>query len=131
MPYFKRDKAAAKIQESDWRNLVRSAAREAKFVARPCVYCGVLMTPCTPETQGRRWTNETKDHIVPRCKGGTVVVPCCEGCNRDKHHLTIDEWRCVLMFRMKRPILFYHFELIALRNLLIKWTSLIGRLVTC
>lgn len=129
MPYFKRDKAAANVQEADWRKLVKLAQRQFEYVPKPCAYCGITMTLNTQETQGNV-TNETKDHITPRCKGGVITVACCEGCNRDKHHLSMNEWRCVLMFRRRRPVVFY-FERIAAQNALVNLSSLLSRLLSC
>lgn len=125
MPYFKRDKAAANVQEADWRKLVKLAQRQFEYVPKPCAYCGITMTLNTQETQGNV-TNETRDHITPRCKGGTITVACCEGCNRDKHHLSLSEYRAVLCVR-RRTLHLFHFERQAARIWLTRAAMLLTR----
>ena len=60
---------------------------------RSCFYCGKALS--------RR--RATKDHIIPRSKGGndscTNVVNACRLCNRDKGCLTLTEFRLVMAFR--------------------------------
>ena len=60
---------------------------------RHCYYCG--------EQLSRR--RATKDHIVPRSKGGsneqTNIVDACRMCNSEKGRLSIDEFRLVMAFR--------------------------------
>lgn len=43
-----------------------------------CVYCG------DPATD--------RDHVVPRSRGGTEIVPACRPCNCSKHAKTPTEW---------------------------------------
>lgn len=68
-------------------------------------------------------TSETLDHIVPKCKGGTATVIVCQRCNRDKHHLSLSEWRAVLTVRRRIPHVFYY-EWRALQMALIHATYL-------
>lgn len=61
---------------------------------------------------GLRWS-ATKDHIHPRCLGGTVTVPCCLHCNHLKADMTADKWWWVMNtfpnwwrdFRSRRDLL--------------------------
>jgi hypothetical protein len=64
----------------------------------------------------------TRDHVVPRCKGGGgsrvnqhVTVYCCNACNQDKGSLTLNEWRAALSWRHMRPYVFA-FEWRMLKN---------------
>lgn len=62
----------------------------------PCYYCGVIMGK-------RKAKKPTRDHVVPKFKGGTNknsnIVWCCLDCNRSKGSLTLDEFRAVLAVR--------------------------------
>jgi 5-methylcytosine-specific restriction endonuclease McrA len=62
----------------------------------PCAYCGATLSTL-PGARNRA----TRDHIWPRSRfvqprahkvDGLTLVPCCQRCNTDKGHLTIDEW---------------------------------------
>lgn len=61
-----------------------------------CWYCGKLLF-WYPGHGGRRPADlATKDHLVPRCKGGRGaenLVPACYGCNVRKADLTLEEYR--------------------------------------
>jgi hypothetical protein len=83
----------------DWR-------RADKF--SQCVYCGCVLSVPT-DVDDNTPTAATLDHIVPKCRGGQVKVWACLACNRDKAHLSLNEWRIVLSVRRRRPVLF-HFE---------------------
>lgn len=52
-----------------------------------CFYCGVQLTKLTA----------TRDHVVPRSKGGlntaTNLVLACGPCNHEKGNLNLDEYR--------------------------------------
>lgn len=122
--HFLRDKAAATIQQRDWERAVKRAGRIADFISKPCPYCGTLMT-LMDDVQVL--TSETLDHIVPKCKGGTATVIVCQRCNRDKHHLSLSEWRAVLTVRRRRPHIF-HFERMALQTSLLRLSFWIQRL---
>lgn len=78
-----------------------------------CFYCG---------RQVRAWKNvprvepppdtRTADHVLPQCRGGKYgkLVTACLACNRDKNHLTLDEFRVVVAFRAgKVPLPAYKF----------------------
>jgi 5-methylcytosine-specific restriction endonuclease McrA len=60
---------------------------------RHCYYCGKLLS--------RR--KATKDHVIPRSKGGSDstqnIVDACRDCNKEKGCLTIEEFRVVMAFR--------------------------------
>ena len=57
---------------------------------QPCEYCGVTMDMHHP------WRRPTRDHILPRSKGGTNVqsnlTPSCAMCNETKGAMTIREF---------------------------------------
>lgn len=63
-----------------------------------CCYCGVQMLirekrdPPHPQRL-------TRDHVVPRSKGGRLIVECCSKCNLDKGILSLEEFRLVLAYR--------------------------------
>jgi 5-methylcytosine-specific restriction endonuclease McrA len=60
---------------------------------RHCFYCGKALS--------RR--RATKDHVIPRSKGGSNaqknIVDACRKCNSEKGCLTIEEFRVVMAFR--------------------------------
>jgi 5-methylcytosine-specific restriction endonuclease McrA len=67
---------------------------------RHCFYCGRALSR----------TKATKDHMMPRSKGGSNasrnIVDACKRCNCDKGCLTLDEFRIVMAFRqgvVKKP----------------------------
>ena len=61
-----------------------------------CFYCGTFLTRAC----GRQIaSSKTRDQVEPRCKGGYVTVDCCFSCNQDKHSLTLQEYRLVIMYR--------------------------------
>lgn len=74
---------------------------------KDCPYCGVKMTRKAKYRNTARYA--TTDHITPRCDGGTETLMCCLGCNNDKGHLTINEWRMALCVRYQH-IHFFYFE---------------------
>lgn len=45
---------------------------------RGCPYCGRLIVPGHPELA------PTRDHVLPRSKGGTALLIVCWRCNNDK-----------------------------------------------
>jgi hypothetical protein len=86
-----------------------------------CAYCGVQMTN---GCDGQWPTAETRDHMLPRCRGGTKLARVCLACNRDKMHLTVNEWRIVLMWRSKHLVIFYFERSRA-------WMTILHLLTTC
>lgn len=104
--HFQRDKAAARAQQRDWERAVKLAKREAEFISKPCPYCGVLMT--MSDGNPNVLTSESEDHIVPKCRGGRATIVVCIACNRDKHHLSLNEYRAVLCVRRRTLHLFYY-----------------------
>ena len=105
--HFQRDKAAARVQQRDWEKAVKLAGRAADFISKPCPYCGTPMT--MTDGNPNVLTSESEDHIVPRCKGGRATIIVCVACNRDKHHLSLSEYRAVLCVR-RRTLHLFHFE---------------------
>ena len=49
---------------------------------KSCVYCGDQAT--------------TKDHTVPRSRGGRKTVPCCRPCNSVKGDMDYDDWMLIV-----------------------------------
>ena len=43
-----------------------------------CVYCGDIAT--------------TKDHVIPKSRGGRTTLPCCLRCNRAKGNLFLSQF---------------------------------------
>jgi len=52
----------------------------------PCFYCGVRLRPKGPYMR-------TKDHVVPKSRGGTKTVEACLKCNADKKDMSLEEFR--------------------------------------
>lgn len=44
-----------------------------------CSYCGA-------------WGMMTRDHVVPKSRGGTCIVPACHRCNCSKGDLDLWQW---------------------------------------
>lgn len=66
--------------------------RKKKRKSGNCVYCG------------RHSNTLTRDHVIPRSKGGTSessnLVKCCQSCNASKGDMTPEEWaESILNFR--------------------------------
>lgn len=61
-------------------------ARLTRYHGRMCPYCERQMdiygTSLVP----------TRDHIIPKIKGGREVLICCKFCNNLKGHMMPDEW---------------------------------------
>jgi hypothetical protein len=52
-----------------------------------CFYCGCLIA------KRRSWMEAEDDHMpVPKCKGGTMVVPACVSCHDMKDRFPLDRW---------------------------------------
>ena len=83
------------------------------FHGAPCPYCGQTMSRYG-DVNAPNYA--TADHIVPQCRGGRETIRACRACNQDKMHLSLAEWRLVLMLRHRRFIVF-HYEWVALRHL--------------
>jgi len=48
----------------------------------------------------------TRDHIVPKSKGGRETILVCGACNADKMHLSLREYRAVLCVRRLSLVIF-------------------------
>lgn len=83
-----------------------------------CVYCGARLS----------WEERTGDHFVAKSRGGQVIVDCCLSCNRDKGHLSLNEWRAVLSLRNRR-IHIFSFERWVLRGLVWAFAPIVMRLI--
>lgn len=84
-----------------------------------CAYCGCTMQskqPARPQGMPRKaWRGllysvrfSTRDHVVPKSKGGQGTVRVCQICNREKYNMSLDEYRMVRLLRYGK--LFFHFE---------------------
>lgn len=61
-----------------------------------CVYCGAEF----------HWMTLTKDHLLPRSRGGkhgNNIAPACKPCNASKGNLTPREYAAVLRVRGQSP----------------------------
>lgn len=71
-----------------------------------CPYCGCKLTEFKGDDADEAGTERSKDHMVPQRVGGQVhrnLVWACIACNRDKHHLSLLEWRVVRAMRGQSP----------------------------
>jgi hypothetical protein len=106
-----------------------------------CPYCDCEMS-YKPVVKHETFASNqaTRDHIVPRCKGGTgsksnpwATVFVCFACNQDKGSLTLNEWRAALSWRHRRLWMFA-FEWRALKTMprcVAYHLGTLARLVTC
>lgn len=75
-----------------------------------CWYCGCELT--APLGAGTLPTTATRDHVVPRSKGGANraenIVAACRGCNNAKRTLSVAQYRDRLQTAAGgAPIVFY------------------------
>lgn len=65
-----------------------------------CFYCG-CNTIKGRKTGTIAQNTLTRDHVVPKAinKVPGRTVPCCLKCNHAKGHMTLEEYRLLLMFR--------------------------------
>ena len=62
-----------------------------------CYYCNEILTKKTA----------SRDHLLPRCKGGKTkdnIVLCCKRCNSEKGSMTEDEYREYLLIKKEKMI---------------------------
>jgi hypothetical protein len=67
-----------------------------------CFYCGtdlIKLRGPNYKLANLRPNERTRDHVEPKCKGGRDTVWSCRMCNADKSHLTLEEYRLVIMHR--------------------------------
>lgn len=65
-----------------------------------CFYCGVELLQTRPPNGQRHPPNGyTRDHVIPKSKGGKVKVPCCVWCNSKKGSRDADAARKLLTGR--------------------------------
>ena len=57
-----------------------------------CTYCRTTLARPTSDSPFAR----TREHLKPKCDGGTLTVPCCRRCNNDKGDLYLNEWIAIL-----------------------------------
>lgn len=57
----------------------------------PCPYCERAM-----DRFGEPGLAPTRDHVVPRSRGGTRKIVCCSRCNHVKRNLMPDEWEAFM-----------------------------------
>ena len=67
-----------------------------------CYYCKCRTYP-GPKTGRSKPDTATRDHLIPRSRGGTALpgntVNACYACNQEKGVLTATEYLAVLMYR--------------------------------
>jgi 5-methylcytosine-specific restriction endonuclease McrA len=47
-----------------------------------CCYCEVKL----------RRDTKTREHVVPRSRGGIETLPCCKACNNSRGKMALQEW---------------------------------------
>lgn len=61
-----------------------------------CFYCGVALTE--PYANGRNEvTSRTRDHVIPRSKGGVETIAACACCNNRKSDFSLEDFRIKFM----------------------------------
>lgn len=75
-----------------------------KPTGKHCHYCSVELVRGDTTHPGVPWPMnlETKDHVIPRCVGGTQKVPCCYWCNLIKCHVPENDFILRLIFWARR-----------------------------
>lgn len=63
-------------------------------VNKPCPYCRRAMTYRVPGLE------PTRDHVIPKSKGGTKIIVACWTCNNVKGDMLPDVWE---RFMMENP----------------------------
>lgn len=65
-------------------------SRQDRLLQQTGYRCGYCACELTRQTV-------TRDHIVPRCKGGKTtddnLIACCRNCNQRKGHLEVETFR--------------------------------------
>lgn len=68
--------------------VIQAIYKEGRVVY--CIYCGKSIAPI----------NFSRDHLVPRSKGGTGhpanIRPCCRPCNNEKGNLSLERYRALI-----------------------------------
>jgi 5-methylcytosine-specific restriction endonuclease McrA len=88
-------KLRAERDNEAWEAFHRTADR--------CYYCGEVLTEGVGEGQRAPPTMRTRDHLIPRSRGGPThplnLVHACAGCNARKANRTLEEYRHALVSR--------------------------------
>lgn len=75
------------------------------FQRKPrCTYCHRVLEH--PSSRSR--VAATRDHVVPKHRGGTRTVPCCRQCNQLKRNMMPGEWKAFMERHPKWWKLFPH-----------------------
>lgn len=56
-----------------------------------CCYCERVLLP----------GEVTKEHIIPKSRGGRITRPCCLTCNREKKNMMLIEYVCYLQLKLR------------------------------
>jgi hypothetical protein len=75
---------------------IKIPTRLEAALGRPCPYCGEVMRKKAGTANRQHWRHPTRDHVVPRCEGGTITVVVCHTCNHNKADRSLDEWLAFL-----------------------------------
>lgn len=65
----------------------------------PCPYCAGIMVKSLNQNSGR---NPTRDHMIPKVRGGGRTLIVCSACNLNKGNFTLREWLAVLLVERDR-----------------------------
>ncbi len=60
------------------------------YKIKKCCYCEVELTPRIGLAVSS--TDRTRDHIIPKHKGGKIIKDCCFGCNQEKGGLMLHSY---------------------------------------
>jgi len=63
------------------------------FIGKHCCYCEYHLTSET----------YTKDHLIPKSRGGTITIPCCKNCNFQKDSLELEDYLILLQLTPFKP----------------------------
>ena len=44
-----------------------------------------------------RWDGATRDHVIPRSKGGRTTVWACRACNETKRNMDLETWQAFMV----------------------------------
>ena len=66
--------------------------RKGWWRGKRCHYCDRKLAKPREPRQKIRSDHATRDHVQPKSRGGTLVVPCCQACNDLKADMTSSEW---------------------------------------
>lgn len=79
-----------------------------------CFHCGrMTYHPMTPEGSDNPKAQRTRDHVVPKCSGGTLTVIACRECNETRGHAPLEVFHAFLRLdppAENRQVVFREFQ---------------------